>query len=230
MWSMKLRMALACLAACLVLGGCGGSGTSAVTTSDSGAPARSPTSSPATESETDVADPIAEASPLTITALGLEDLPPRQLPEELRALDGIDLDAVWKRGCLMWSFTEQRDHGAINDAVNSFLWAGQFDATGTAPTFTRSQLARFQEVGVPGACAAGNIEQAWGIIAGVLDLTDAEFTALVRSACASYAFSEGQPEEFKPREKTWDVYILAALGVDDLTDVIEQVCGGFDPS
>ena len=155
----------------------------------------------------------------------LLELPPRPLPPDLAALDDVDIESVLRRGCLMWSFTEFRDHGAINDAVNSFLFLGDRRPSGGTRMFTRAQLELFGSEGIRAACAADSVEHAWGIFAGVLGMSDGDFSILVGIACERYRFSEAQPAEFQPRNKTWDGFVLEALGVGDLTDLIDRMCG-----
>ncbi len=155
----------------------------------------------------------------------LMDSLPRPLPPELAALDDLDLESILRRGCLAWSFLETRDHGAINDAVSHFLMVADTYGAGGSRMFTRAQLDRFAGDGVRAACAADSVEHAWGILTGVLDMSDEDFATLVDVSCQSYRLSEAQPAEFQPRNKTWDGFVLQVLGVDDLADLIDRMCG-----
>ena len=167
---------------------------------------------------------LSDPTPVMVPAELLE-LPPRPLPPDLAALDDVDIESVLRRGCLMWSFTEFRDHGAINDAVNSFLSLGDRRPSGGTRMFTRAQLELVGTEGIRAACAADSVEHAWGILASVLDMSDEDFSILVGIACERYRFSEAQPAEFQPHNKTWDGFVLEALGVGDLTDLIDRMCG-----
>lgn len=230
---MRRPGALACLTAfALFASACGSNGEAELAVLTEPVQAEEPPE-PAALSETvvdvdDVLTPtfsdVADATPLPPLSDLLE-LPPRPLPTELTALDDVDVEAVLRRGCLMWSFDEFRDSGAINDAVNSFLTsADTFGADGSR-TFTRRQLDRFASDGIRAACAADTAEHAWGILAGTLDMSDEDFALLVGQACGEYRAAEAQPAQFRPRDKTWDGFILQVLGVGDLTDLIDALCG-----
>lgn len=170
----------------------------------------------------DVADATATPVPIPSDMLAL---PSRPLPPQLAVLDDVDVEAVLRRGYLMWSFETSRDHGAINDAVYSFLTSADTYGAGGSRVFTPDRIERFLFDGVRAACAADDVEHAWGIAAGVLDMSDAEFSVLVDASCQSYRLSESQPPRFQPQNKTWDEFVLDVLGVGDLTDLIDDICG-----
>lgn len=158
-----------------------------------------------------------ESLPLTRTVEDLDDRI-RRLPPEIADLQGIDLVSVLSRGCLAWSFTPFRDHGAINDAVYSFLVSADDPSMFNGAVFEDPDVL---DEAITDACEyRDDPVLAWAVLSNRLGVTAQEFSILVDAACENYARS--QP--YKSPQAGFDAFVLQVVGVGDLNDLIDQLC------
>lgn len=205
------RIALAiALTVGLLASGCGGPAPEQLSTADVPASPRAAlTPAPVTATVSDVPDP------LTSTVRDVGDAF-TELPKELTALEGVDLDKVWRRGCMLWSFTRSRDHAAINDPVASFLTSADDRSIYDNATIDINDEEEGFEL-VRTACRFEDPNDGWVTLSTGLGLDDAEFTRLVRASCASWDPERSERDGFH-------MFTLEVLGVSDPTDLIDQLC------
>ena len=194
---------------------CGGPTQEQVSTADGSAFAARvepvPAPAPATGTVGDITDP----APLTSTVRDVGDAF-TELPKELTALEGIDLQKVWHRGCLLWSYTRSRDHAAINDPVMSFLGSTNDPSIYDNATIDTRDNDEGIEL-VRTACRLDDPNDGWVTLSAGLGLDDAEFTRLVRASCASWQPARSERDGFHE-------FTLEVIGVSDPTDLIDQLC------
>jgi len=221
----RARIATATLGSILFLASCGTTPTGVISgvgpdeaPSVTRAPSTQPTATPrpvtSTVTDTDTDDLATSA----VTDVGDA---ATELPIELVALDNIDLDAVFRRGCLAWDFANPRDHSAINDPIANFLDSGRGELDGDVFDLKRIQQA--EDRLTKDACRAETALEGWISLSQSLGLTNAEFSDLVDASCMNYSRSQSFRNERAGQHR----FILQVVGVDDLTDLIDQICDGI---